>query len=77
MKARIEYTDLFCGQANYNWCERAEIDCEGLSHLQVVRRLKKLVGLDGVKAIKVVQCGDYFQYKIVGICQTFFIIYEY
>lgn len=77
MKATIEHTDLFCGELNYCWVNRATIDVDGLSDRQVVQRLKKEIGLNGARARKVIECGDYAQYKLDGLHQAFIITYEY
>lgn len=76
MKATIEHTDLFCGEANYCWLNRASIETEGLTDNQIIRRLKKKIGLNGLRSRLIIESGDYKQYKIDGLCQTFFIIYE-
>lgn len=50
MKVVAEYTDTFGGQANYCWVRRTEFDYgENMSDLSVVRRVKKDLGLTGVK----------------------------
>ena len=76
MKATIEHTDLYADTANYSWCRRASIKCDELTDLQIIRRLKKLVDLSGVKARLVAESGDYKQYNI-SATECFFIIYEY
>jgi len=78
MKATIEITDLFWGEANYGWVKRFELeDIEGLTQNQVIRRLKKLAGLNGVRWRKVAECGDYMQFNFVGWYATAFIVWEY
>ena len=78
MKATIEITDLFGSEANYGWVKRFELeDIEGLTQNQVIRRLKKAVGLNGVRWRKVVECGDYMQFNFVGWYATAFIVWEY
>jgi len=78
MRAYIEITDLFGGEANYSWGKRFELtDIEGLTHKQVVRRLKKKADLNGTRWRLVANCGDYYQYNFVGWYATAFIIYEY
>ena len=78
MRAYIEITDLFCGQANYCWAKRFELDdIEGLTNNQVIRRLKKAADLNGVRWRKVAECGDYMQFNFVGWYATAFIIWEY
>lgn len=76
--AYIEVTDTYGGEANYCWCDREYLkDIEGLSTLQVIRRLKHKAGLSGIRWRKVAECGDYIQYKMVGYAVTAFIIWEY
>ena len=77
MRATIEHTDTFGYELNYCWVNRASIECDGLSHLQIVRRLKKAIGIDGLKARKTIECGDYIQYKLDGLFQAFIITFEH
>jgi len=77
MRAYIEVTDLYAGESNYSWVKRHEIDCDGLTQNQVIRRLKKLADLNGVRWRKVVDCGDYMQFNFVGWYATAFIVWEY
>jgi hypothetical protein len=49
-EAECEYTDLFCGQANYAWVKRATITYTNPSQRAVVRAAKKALGLTGCKA---------------------------
>jgi len=76
--AYIEVTDLYGGEANYCWVKRYELeDIDGLTTNQIVRRLKRLAELNGVRWRKVAECGDYIQYKFIGWYATAFIIMEY
>tara|TARA_R110002153_G_scaffold64730_2_gene173380 strand:+ start:725 stop:961 length:237 start_codon:yes stop_codon:yes gene_type:complete len=76
MKAYIEYTDLFCGQANYSWCKRASLELsDNATDRQVVSKLKKEIGLNGIKCDKMLDCGGMLQYKVRGEYTTFFIIF--
>ncbi len=77
MKATIEHTDLFGGELNYCWVNRASIECDGLTPLKIVRRLKKAIGIDGLKARRTYDSGDYIQYKLDGLHQAFVIYIEY
>jgi len=77
MKAQIEVTDTFAGEANYCWVRRHEIEADCLTRLQIVRRLKALAELNGVRCVCVAECGNYFQYKVIGACITFFITFDW
>ena len=78
MKATIEITDLYAGESNYSWVKRFELEStEGLTQNQVIRRLKKLADLNGVRWRKVAECGDYMQFNFVGWYATAFIVWEY
>ena len=50
MIASVEYTDLFCGEANYAWVKRFDFDCTDMTDLQVIRRAKKHLGISGKRA---------------------------
>jgi hypothetical protein len=50
MKALVEYTDLFGGEANYSWVDRYEFDCDNMSDAQVVRHAKSLLGISGKRS---------------------------
>ena len=76
MKAQIELTDTFCGEANYSWVKRYEFDTTGLTDKQVVRKARKLVGLDGVRTTKS-DFGDTIQWDIQGACVTAFLTFNY
>ena len=77
MNATIEITDLYGGEANYAWVRRYTLnDVDGLTDRQVVRRLKRLADLNGVKSHRLWYDGETSQYKIDGAYITFFITYE-
>lgn len=47
---QIEYTDTFCGEANYLWVKRFELTVpEELSDKTLMRIAKELCGLAGVR----------------------------
>ena len=50
MRAYIEYTDLFGGEANYAWAKRFDFDCTGMTDKQIIRRAKKQLGISGKRA---------------------------
>lgn len=46
VKYEIEYTDTFCGEANYAWCHRKTIEIpESASDLALIRKAKKAMGI--------------------------------
>jgi hypothetical protein len=49
MKAEIELTDTYGGQANYSWVDRYSFDCEGMTDRQIERKARALIGLTGVR----------------------------
>jgi len=50
MNYQAELTDLFCGEANYSWCDRHEISLEaGASELAIVRAAKAALGISGCR----------------------------
>ena len=52
MKALIEYTDTFGGEANYCWVNRFDFDCDGMSNRAIIRKAKKMLGLQGVRSVR-------------------------
>ena len=75
MKAHVEYTDTFAGEANYSWVERAEFDAEGMSDLAVMRRAKREMGLNGTRG-KTYKHGDMFEFRPHGMCRVMFVTFE-
>jgi hypothetical protein len=72
MKARIEYTDTFCGEANYCWVRR--FDVESKTELGIVRKAKKELGLTGVRCYRS-DFGDMVEYRPNGLNTVMFIDY--
>lgn len=73
MKAKIEYTDTFGGDANYSWVRRAEIEnAEKLTDRQIVRRAKAEMGLTGVPC-KRHSFGDMIELRPESECTVLFI----
>lgn len=62
MKAHIEYTDLFCGEANYSWVRRFDFDAANMTDLQIIRRAKKQLGISGNRALYSVNQCDLARY---------------
>ena len=55
---QIEYTDTFCGEANYSWVKRFELTVpEELSDKTLMRIAKELCGLAGVRG-QWYECSD-------------------
>lgn len=66
-------TDTFGGEANYAWARRGEIDLpEGASDLALVRRVKKALGMEGVRCRKE-EWGDTLVLRPIGRCLVVFI----
>ena len=62
MKASVEYTDLFAGEANYSWVKRFEFDCTDMTDLQVIRYAKKQLGISGKRAVYSINQCDLARY---------------
>lgn len=73
MKIAYEMTDTFGGEANYSWVRRGEVELpEGASDLMRVRRVKKALGLEGVRC-KRADFGELIELRPVGACVVVFI----
>jgi hypothetical protein len=64
-----EYTDTFGGEANYSWVRRGEVNATSLN---VVRRVKRALGLEGVKCTRE-EYGDTIVLRPIGSCTVVFI----
>ena len=63
MIANVEYTDLYCGTANYSWVKRFEFDCAGMTDAQIMRHAKKRLGISGKRALCLhIQCDNLARY---------------
>ena len=62
MIAHVEYTDLFCGEANYAWAKRFDFDCTDMTDLQIIRRAKSELGISGLRAIHSINQCDLARY---------------
>jgi hypothetical protein len=59
MIVKAELTDTFCGQANYSWVRRVELEIpDSLSDSAIVRRVKKALDLTGTRANRRENYGD-------------------
>lgn len=73
---KIEVTDTFGGEANYRWVNRYELDLiEGESELKMMRRIKKVIGYNGVKCKKT-DFGDMIKLKPRDFCTIIFITFQ-
>ena len=74
---QYEYTDTFGGEANYSWVKRGTIETkpgEEFSDLVAVRRVKKALGLSGVRC-KVYSDADSITLYPCGSCTVVFITF--
>lgn len=72
---KIEVTDTFSGEANYSWVNRYELDpIENQTDLQLIRRIKKVIGYSGVKCKKF-DYGDMITLKPINFCTIVFITF--
>ena len=75
MKVYVETTDLYCGEANYSWVRRHEIEVsENITNLSLMRKVKNAVGWNGVKC-KVEHYGDMIRIKPCGVNQVTFVTF--
>lgn len=71
------YTDTYGGEANYSWCRRYEFNADGMSNLAIVRKAKKLCGINGVRG-KMVGCNfDFIKFRPYRCCTVMFITFDY
>ena len=78
MKIRAEFTDTYGGEANYSWVRRATIEVpDTLSDRAIVRRAKKALGVEGIRAKRRENYGDQIWLWGIGGCTVLFIIIEY
>ena len=67
MKAHVEYTDLFGGEANYAWARHFDFDCTDMTDLQIIRLAKKQLGISGKRAIHSIDLVRYFDSTVMFI----------
>lgn len=76
MRVNVEYTDTFCGEANYSWVERASFDAdEDASDLAIVRKAKAEIGLSGIPCNRD-DFGDMIRLTPRGSARVVFITFE-
>lgn len=72
-KITWEITDTFCGEANYAWVKRGELELpENASELAIVRAVKKAIGWNGVQCRKE-SLGEIVALYPSGSCAVCFI----
>lgn len=73
MRYTYTMTDTFGGEANYAWTRRGEIELpEGASDLALVRRVKKALGMEGVRCRKE-NWGETLVLRPIGQCVVVFV----
>lgn len=66
-------TDTFGGEPNFAWARRGELELpEGASDLALVRRVKKALGIEGVRCRKE-EWGETIVLHPIGQCVVVFI----
>lgn len=76
MEINFEYTDTFCGEANYSWVKRGSFEtARDTSDSAIVRRVKKELGLNGVRC-KRDDLGDEIRLFPSGSCTVIFIYFS-
>lgn len=60
-----EYTDTFGGEANYSWCKRGRVEAK--SQLAAVRKIKRELGLSGIKCERE-EWHEWLSLKPIGSC---------
>ena len=73
MKYFYTLTDTFCGEANYAWVRKGEVELpEGASDLALVRKVKRELGMEGVRCRKE-EWGETLVLRPIGQCVVVFI----
>ena len=74
----VEHTDTFGGGANQCWCDRKtfEVD-DNASDLSIVRKAKKLMGLNGVRGTTQNLNREEFIFRPYRLNQILFINFDY
>ena len=75
---QYEMTDTYGGESNYSWVKRGVIEMEDkpFSNLAVVRKVKKELGLAGVRC-STTNYGDMIKLRPIGMCIVIFITFHY
>lgn len=73
MKALIEYTDTFGGEANYSWVKFRAIDVDtNITGKQIKRLAKEAMGLVGVRGVWNT-LGEQFEFRPYNSCTVLFV----
>ena len=75
MKAQVELTDTFGGEANYSWVKRAEFVCDGMTDRQIERKAREEIGLTGVRC-KREDLGDMVAWYPHNSCTVAFLTFD-
>lgn len=77
---KFEYTDTFCGEANYSWARRQEFEAkDSISDRTIIRKAKAFAGFTGLRC-RVDKFEDTLQITPIGKhapCQTVFVYFVY
>ena len=73
--ACVEHTDTFNGEANYCWVRSYSFPIGDRSPLSIVRKAKKLIGINGMKC-KVSDIGDMIEIRPIGTNTIAFITFQ-
>ena len=72
----IEYTDTFCGQANYCWVKRSSFTLPKIVSDNLIKRVaKEIMGITGSKGAWD-DNGDGYSFKPQGSCTILFITFR-
>ena len=76
---RLEVTDTFGGEANYNWISRKEIQFAGEepSRRRIFRELRELAGWPVSVRMTVHDFGDQWEVRPRGLCQIAFVDFDW
>lgn len=73
MQVEYQHTDTFSGEANYCWVNRGTLDVpEDASDALIMRRVKKALGLNGVRG-RTEDWQGQLVFRPYGICQIVFV----
>lgn len=72
-KYHYEYTDLFCGEANYSWLRQGDVMARDVRHAS--RLARKKLELSGVKGDLTMNDSDFIHWKPRGSCTVLIVGY--
>lgn len=76
MRFQIEYTDTFCGEANYSWVKRETLEvADNISAQELKRKAKAAMGLSGARGLWS-DYGDTMEFKPRGMCTVMFVTFR-